>query len=56
MAVGIDGAFVVVLIAVLLGGSAVAIRLPLPPGTLPTLLNAEERFTKSYLSHFPGYY
>ena len=35
---------------------AVAIRLPLPPGTLPTLWNAEARFTKSYLSHFPGYY
>ena len=35
---------------------AIAIKLPLPPGTLPTLWNAEERFTKSYLSHFPGYY
>jgi len=35
---------------------AIAIRLPLPPGTLPTLWNAEERFIKSYLSHFPGYY
>jgi propionyl-CoA synthetase len=35
---------------------AVAIRLPLPPGTLPTLWNAEERFRKSYLSTFPGYY
>jgi propionyl-CoA synthetase len=35
---------------------AIAIRLPLPPGTLPTLWNAEERFRKSYLSHFPGYY
>ena len=35
---------------------AVAIRLPLPPGTLSTLWNAEERFVKSYLSTFPGYY
>ncbi len=35
---------------------AIAIRLPLPPGTLPTLWNAEERFRKAYLSHFPGYY
>ncbi|WP_103332605.1 propionyl-CoA synthetase [Pseudotabrizicola formosa] len=35
---------------------AIAIKLPLPPGTLPTLWNAEERFVKSYLSHFPGYY
>lgn len=35
---------------------AIAIKLPLPPGTLPTLWNAEDRFRKSYLSHFPGYY
>ena len=35
---------------------AIAIRLPLPPGTLPTLWNAEDRFRKSYLDHFPGYY
>lgn len=35
---------------------AIAIRLPLPPGTLPTLWNARERFEKAYLSHFPGYY
>ncbi|WP_108482596.1 propionyl-CoA synthetase [Oceaniglobus ichthyenteri] len=35
---------------------AIAIKLPLPPGTLPTLWNAEERFQKSYLAHFPGYY
>jgi len=35
---------------------ALAIRLPLPPGTLPTLWNAGERFAKSYLSTFPGYY
>ncbi|MBR9764366.1 MAG: propionyl-CoA synthetase, partial [Rhodobacteraceae bacterium] len=35
---------------------AIAIRLPLPPGTLPTLWNAEDRFRKSYLTTFPGYY
>ncbi len=35
---------------------AVAIKLPLPPGTLPTLWNAEDRFFKSYLDTFPGYY
>ena len=35
---------------------AIAIKLPLPPGTLPNLWNAEERFLKSYLNAFPGYY
>ncbi len=35
---------------------AIAVKLPLPPGTLPTLWNAEGRFKKSYLEHFPGYY
>ena len=35
---------------------AIAIRLLLPPGTLSTLWQAEDRFVKSYLSHFPGYY
>ena len=35
---------------------AIAVKLPLPPGTLPTLWNAEARYRKSYLSHFPGYY
>ena len=33
-----------------------AIKLPLPPSCLPTLWNASERFRKSYLSDFPGYY
>ena len=33
---------------------AIAIKLPLPPGTLPGLWNAEARFRKSYLEHFPG--
>lgn len=35
---------------------AVAIKLPLPPGTLPTLWNADDRYHKSYLTTFPGYY
>ena len=35
---------------------AIALKLPLPPGTLPTLWNAPERFQKSYLTTFPGYY
>ena len=35
---------------------AIAVKLPLPPGTLPTLWNATERFKKSYLTTFPGYY
>lgn len=35
---------------------AIAVKLPLPPGTLPTLWNADDRFRKSYLTTFPGYY
>ncbi|MDX1785150.1 MAG: propionate-CoA ligase PrpE [Roseovarius sp.] len=35
---------------------AIAIKLPLPPGTLPSLWNAEARYVKSYLTTFPGYY
>ena len=35
---------------------SIAIKLPLPPGTLPTLWNAPERMLKSYLTTFPGYY
>jgi propionyl-CoA synthetase len=34
----------------------VVVKLPLPPGCLPTLWNAEERFVQSYLAEFPGYY
>ena len=33
-----------------------AIKLPLPPGCLPTLWNATERFRNAYLRDFPGYY
>ncbi len=35
---------------------AIAIRLPLPPGNLPTLWNAHERFRSAYLERYPGYY
>ncbi|MBU0675402.1 MAG: propionyl-CoA synthetase [Proteobacteria bacterium] len=34
----------------------VVIKLPLPPGTLPTLWLDDEKYKKSYLSHFKGYY
>src|SRR3546814_792993 len=32
------------------------IKLPMPPGTLYTLWNNNERFGKSYLERYPGYY
>ena len=35
---------------------AICIKLPLPPGCLPTLWNKDDRFRESYLSTFPGYY
>ena len=35
---------------------AICVKLPLPPSCLPTLWGNDERFRKSYLSHFPGYY
>ena len=35
---------------------SIAIKLPLPPGTLPTLWNAQDRFESSYLNTFPGHY
>ncbi len=35
---------------------AIACKLPLPPGTLPGLWNAEERFRSAYLATYPGYY
>jgi propionyl-CoA synthetase len=34
---------------------AVAIRLPLPPGTLPTLWQNDERYHETYLTRYPGY-
>lgn len=35
---------------------AICVRLPLPPGTLPTLWGDDDRYIASYLSAFPGYY
>lgn len=35
---------------------AVCIKLPLPPGTLPTLWQDDARYESSYLSAYPGYY
>jgi propionyl-CoA synthetase len=35
---------------------AIALRLPLPPGCLPTLWGADERFRTAYLERFPGFY
>ncbi len=34
----------------------VVLKLPLPPGCLPTLWNADQRFRDAYLAEFPGYY
>ncbi|WP_047032839.1 propionyl-CoA synthetase [Hoeflea sp. IMCC20628] len=34
----------------------IVVKLPLPPGCLPTLWNAEDRFRDAYLMEFPGYY
>ena len=34
----------------------IVIKLPLPPGCLPTLWNNDEGFQKSYLSRYSGYY
>ncbi|MEO5831768.1 MAG: propionyl-CoA synthetase [Nakamurella sp.] len=35
---------------------AIVIKLPMPPGSLPTLWNDDQRFVDSYMSAFPGYY
>lgn len=35
---------------------ALVVKLPLPPGTLPTLWQNDKRFLESYLDEFPGYY
>lgn len=35
---------------------AIAIKLPLPPGTLSGLWGAEDRYKSAYLEAFPGYY
>jgi propionyl-CoA synthetase len=35
---------------------ALVVKLPLPPGSLPTLWQNDERYVESYLQEFPGYY
>jgi propionyl-CoA synthetase len=35
---------------------ALVVKLPMPPGSSPTLWNADERYRETYLSAFPGYY
>ena len=35
---------------------ALVVRLPLPPGALPTLWRDDERFVSSYLTRYPGFY
>ena len=35
---------------------AICMKLPLPPGTLPTLWGDDDRFVASYLTAFDGYY
>ena len=34
----------------------VVVKLPLPPGTFPTLWNADQRYKETYMSKYPGYY
>jgi propionyl-CoA synthetase len=34
----------------------IAIKLPLPPGCLPTLWNRDDAYRESYLDSYPGYY
>jgi propionyl-CoA synthetase len=35
---------------------ALVVKLPLPPGTLPTLWNNDQGFLAAYMEEFPGYY
>ncbi|MEQ8604655.1 MAG: propionyl-CoA synthetase [Marivibrio sp.] len=35
---------------------AICVKLPLPPGCLPTLWNADQRFIDAYLADYPGFY
>jgi propionyl-CoA synthetase len=34
----------------------IMVKLPLPPGSLPTLWEADDRFVESYLGEYPGFY
>ena len=35
---------------------SIVVKLPMPPGCLPTLWNNDDRFVESYMAEFPGYY
>ncbi len=35
---------------------AICVKLPMPPSSLPTLWNADDRFVEAYMEEFPGYY
>jgi propionyl-CoA synthetase len=35
---------------------SITIRLPMPPGCLPTLWHADDRYIEAYLTTYPGYY
>ncbi len=35
---------------------AIVVKLPLPPGSLPTLWQNDARYVEAYLDEFPGYY
>jgi propionyl-CoA synthetase len=35
---------------------SICCKLPLPPGSLPTLWNADARYKEAYLDEFPGFY
>ncbi len=35
---------------------AIVVKLPMPPGSLPTLWHDDERFLSSYMNALPGYY
>ncbi len=35
---------------------AIVVKMPLPPGCLPTLWQADDRYVESYMAEFPGYY
>ena len=34
----------------------IVVKLPLPPGTFPTLWNADKRYEQNYMSNYKGYY
>ncbi|MGB2509088.1 MAG: AMP-binding enzyme, partial [Candidatus Puniceispirillaceae bacterium] len=35
---------------------SIVVKLPMPPGSLPSLWNNDQRFIDSYMAAFPGYY